>query len=233
MWSPAILAALLAITSFPSSVLSEAQHPLVDTNAHTIVALPTYNDTFARLGENWNALTEEAKQAATRLNSALDHIGFIGHDRHLDEIPASIKQALTQINITAFEQWLVQTTEEGLEEALKQLQAVDFKSLPADTVKYIEEHPLETAVFAVETVVFFVPGGVYIPLLRVLGFGRLGVRARSVAALLQSMIGPYVPARGWFAHLVSAAMGGYGRAVLNTITRVTIKIGWLLGFLHR
>lgn len=39
-----------------------------------------------------------------------------------------------------------------------------------------------------------------------------------------------MPKRGWFATLVSAAMGGHGRAKLDALTRFTVKIGSWLGW---
>ncbi|KAK5113485.1 hypothetical protein LTR62_003354 [Meristemomyces frigidus] len=81
----------------------------------------------------------------------------------------------------------------------------------------------------VDTVLLFVTGVAWIRVLRLVGFTKIGVRGRSVAALIQRMIGARVPARGWFAHLVSGAMGGYGRKLLDNWTRVGIKLaGWIV-----
>ncbi|WVW79263.1 hypothetical protein I302_101230 [Kwoniella bestiolae CBS 10118] len=60
---------------------------------------------------------------------------------------------------------------------------------------------------------------VWTPLLRVLGFDRLGPGAGAIAAAIQRYIHPVVP-RGIFAIFQGARMGGgYGMGVLNRVER--------------
>ncbi|KAF2810182.1 uncharacterized protein BDZ99DRAFT_562970, partial [Mytilinidion resinicola] len=59
------------------------------------------------------------------------------------------------------------------------------------------------------------------PVLSTLGWSAMGPRAASIAAALQTAS---TPARGVFATLQSAAMGGYGASVVAGATRLVVGV---------
>ncbi|KAF4311333.1 hypothetical protein GTA08_BOTSDO13076 [Botryosphaeria dothidea] len=87
------------------------------------------------------------------------------------------------------------------------------QQMAANAVHWIEQHPYKMALCAVNTAVVLVPAIVTAPVLGFLGFTVLGPAAGSIAAILQSFLSP-IAAGSAFATLQSAAMGGYGVAVV-------------------
>ncbi|KAK3677195.1 hypothetical protein LTR78_002733 [Recurvomyces mirabilis] len=201
------------------------------TYRHDINATSTVTNILDDVRDGWFDLGHEAQDAVKALRSNLDSIDLSSAREELANIEQDMKNAIGHMDIIEFEKWLVNNTVTGMKDTLAELQAIEWKDAPANITKYVEEHPYETAFYVIETVILFVPGGFWGPVLKAIGFTRLGVRARSIAALLQSKIGARVPARGWFAHLVSAAMGGYGRKLLDGWTRIGVKFAGWLGFL--
>ncbi|KAK1067156.1 hypothetical protein LTR74_006698 [Friedmanniomyces endolithicus] len=125
-----------------------------------------------------------------------------------------------------FEGWLKQATKDvGLHTALEDLQYVNLEELPEKTARYIRENPGQTAFYVANGVVIIAPVVVTGPLYAVFGFGANGVRAASLAAKAQSLYGAAVPAGGVFAHLTSAAMGGYGVPVVNGVVQAGAAAG--------
>ncbi|OBT67307.1 hypothetical protein VE03_02749 [Pseudogymnoascus sp. 23342-1-I1] len=95
----------------------------------------------------------------------------------------------------------------------------DITTVPSVVLDWIAAHPGQTALLVVNGVLIFTPAALTGPLLASLGFGASGPLAGSAAASLQSMLGS-VGARGVFAYLQSAAMGGYGVAAVNGVAQV-------------
>ncbi|KAK4556330.1 hypothetical protein LTR86_006474 [Recurvomyces mirabilis] len=201
------------------------------TYSHDINATASGANTLDNVRNGWYDLSHEAQDAVKALKSNLDSIDLSSARKELATIDHEMKNAIGHIDVIDFEKWLVNNTMAEMKDTLAELQAIEWKDVPANITKYVEEHPYETAFYVIETVILFVPGGFWGPVLKAIGFTKLGVRARSIAALLQSKIGARVPARGWFAHLVSAAMGGYGRKLLDGWTRIGVKFAGWFGFL--
>lgn len=215
-----------------------------------VTTASTPQDILNNLRQDWWKLGEDAREAGQTVIEALNAIDLDEARQKIDDLPQALKTSVGHIPVSQLKDWLMSnahSTMQELKDILEDLRAVDIHDLPQEIVDYIKEHPEEVAIFVVETAILFVPGGVYGPVLRRLGFTKLGVRGRkylpamqtrkklmstsgSIAALIQSMIGARVPARGWFAHLVSAMMGGYGKKVVSGWTRVGIKVASWLGF---
>ncbi|GIC85103.1 uncharacterized protein Aud_000931 [Aspergillus udagawae] len=97
--------------------------------------------------------------------------------------------------------------------------ALELHDLPREIATNIAQNPLR----AVSIGIFAFPEAVISPLLYLTGFGSLGPIAHSLAAWYQASFGNPV-AGGLFAHLESAAMGGYGLGVLSTALRGVVGV---------
>jgi hypothetical protein len=114
--------------------------------------------------------------------------------------------------------------------------AVRFVAGPI--VQYVVKHPWKTALHIGKILLFLNPLFIATPLLSMLGWGSVGIRAGtysrpvkigilfltsasgSMAAFVQSTMGGNIAAGGVFATLQSAAMGGYGAATVVGIGRI-------------
>ncbi|KAL9610000.1 MAG: hypothetical protein Q9167_005273 [Letrouitia subvulpina] len=92
-----------------------------------------------------------------------------------------------------------------------------------DIQNWVNRHPWKAAFYAASAVGLFAPEILSIPALEALGFGVEGVRAGSIAARVQSVIGP-IAARSVFAIWQSARMGGYGVENVNGGVRALINL---------
>ncbi|KAK5691271.1 hypothetical protein LTR17_025718 [Elasticomyces elasticus] len=184
-----------------------------------------------RTVEIWKEFTDLAKHADDTSRHALNETDLALVRECVANIPTGLQDAIGSANVTEWRDWLADIAIDEFKAFLEMANTIELDKLPAEVLHYIEDHPFEVAIYVVETMLIFMPGGVYVPLLRILGFGAKGPMARSIAALIQSKIGARVPARSWFAHLVSGAMGGYGKAVLRMWTRVFLKVASWAAFL--
>jgi len=100
---------------------------------------------------------------------------------------------------------------------------IGLRNVPSVVLKWITAHPGQSALVVANGVLLFTPAALTGPLLATMGFGASGPVAGSVAAWLQSVLGP-IGAGSAFAYLQSAAMGGYGVAVVNGITQACAAI---------
>ncbi|KAF2146777.1 uncharacterized protein K452DRAFT_193951, partial [Aplosporella prunicola CBS 121167] len=78
---------------------------------------------------------------------------------------------------------------------------------------WIREHPLQATCYAVGGGMMLFPLAAATPVLGAVGFGAAGPVAGSLASAAQSIWAP-VASGGLFATLQSAAMGGYGAAIV-------------------
>ncbi|KAK8196649.1 hypothetical protein M8818_006816 [Zalaria obscura] len=76
-------------------------------------------------------------------------------------------------------------------------------------------HPFQAFFNLFNVTLFFSPFSIFQPFLAAIGFGRLGPIAASCAAWFQSSFGTPLP----FRVFQSAAMGGYGTACINAVSR--------------
>ncbi|KAI4128081.1 MAG: hypothetical protein LQ341_006714, partial [Variospora aurantia] len=108
---------------------------------------------------------------------------------------------------------------------LAKVKAVELglEQVTSDIGMWIEQHPWKAAFYAASAIGFFAPEILSIPALEALGFASTGVRAGSLAAKIQSVIGP-VAARSVFAIWQSARMGGYGVEYTNGGVRALIAL---------
>ncbi|KAF2839855.1 hypothetical protein M501DRAFT_932834 [Patellaria atrata CBS 101060] len=93
----------------------------------------------------------------------------------------------------------------------------EFGDFVGQILSYARDNPFKTIFHIVNGILFFIPGLFIGPLLSLFGFGAMGIRAASIASVAQTAS---TPARGLFAILQSAAMGGYGAASVNTVGTV-------------
>lgn len=149
---------------------------------------------------------------------------------------------------------------EALESAISQAYKINYAELPAEIKMWIVEHPYQTTFYIVNGIVFFYPELLTGPVLWSLGWTSAGPRAGnpppcfltfpvhiriililmistgSAAAALMAKFG-VVPSKGAYAYLQSAAMGGYGSAVIQGVTRAGSGLfggaQWLNQYLHR
>ena len=115
-----------------------------------------------------------------------------------NELPASAQRVFQEAGASASEK----------------VAAIDWEELPQHIQDWIKEHPYQTAFYVANGVVFLAPGLVTAPFLGVLGFSTTGPVAGTAAAGAQAAMKGQVIARGLFATLQSAGMGGYGAAVV-------------------
>ncbi|KAE8420564.1 hypothetical protein BDV36DRAFT_106977 [Aspergillus pseudocaelatus] len=110
-------------------------------------------------------------------------------------------------------------TSKGLaNHVVDQASQVDWSNLPNKTVQYVSENPKSVLWGAVQVGTFFCPGIVTGPLMHAAGFTSVGPAAGSVASWAQSHIAP-IAGQGFFAHVQSAAMNGYGRVIVDGAAR--------------
>ncbi|KAL8812540.1 MAG: hypothetical protein Q9223_007266 [Gallowayella weberi] len=110
-----------------------------------------------------------------------------------------------------------------LELAKTKAEELNLEQVASDIGIWIQRHPWKAAFYAASAIMFFAPEILSIPALEALGFGFIGVRAGSMAAKIQSVIGP-VAARSVFAIWQSARMGGYGVEYVNGGVRALVAL---------
>ncbi|KAL8660126.1 MAG: hypothetical protein Q9202_006782 [Teloschistes flavicans] len=136
-------------------------------------------------------------------------------------IPTPIPTDLPTIHETAF--WGGMSLGEMLQLARAKALELHLDRVASDIETWIQQHPWKAAFYAASAIAFFAPEIISIPALEALGFGLGGVRAGSMAAKIQSMIGP-VAARSVFAIWQSARMGGYGVEYVNGGVKALIDL---------
>ncbi|KAL9576415.1 MAG: hypothetical protein Q9212_007117 [Teloschistes hypoglaucus] len=112
---------------------------------------------------------------------------------------------------------------ESLERAKTKAQELDLLLVASDIETWIKHHPWKAAFYAASAIGSFAPEILSIPALEMLGFSLGGVRAGTLAAKIQSVIGP-VAARSVFAIWQSARMGGYGVEYVNGGVRALVAL---------
>ncbi|ESZ95380.1 hypothetical protein SBOR_4236 [Sclerotinia borealis F-4128] len=131
------------------------------------------------------------------------------------------KQGITIQETTDTEHALIPVKlREQAEEEHAKFYKINWDDTPNVIKGWIKANPWQTAFFVVNGVVFFAPAAASGPILWILGYTSVGPRAASFATFLHSKIG-VAAAKGGFAYLQSAGMGGYGVAVVNTATQCT------------
>ncbi|KAF2191559.1 hypothetical protein K469DRAFT_656577 [Zopfia rhizophila CBS 207.26] len=97
---------------------------------------------------------------------------------------------------------------------------------------WVIAHPYQTALHAVNGVIFCTPAAATVPFFNTLGFTAAGPAAGRSAAAIMSWFGT-VPAGGLYATVQSAAMGGFGASSAAIAAQAgavaSSSIGWLLG----
>ncbi|KAF7551606.1 hypothetical protein G7046_g7677 [Stylonectria norvegica] len=91
---------------------------------------------------------------------------------------------------------------------------IDLRQVGEQAAQWITENPEAAIAIGAYAAVMFAPALISSPALGVVGFGADGIAAGSAAAGIQSGIGNVI-APSVFATLQSAAMGGYGVAVVH------------------
>lgn len=119
----------------------------------------------------------------------------------------------------------------ALSSAAQNMRNIDVKQAGPAVVaagSWMAAHPGQTALHAVSLSTLAFPGLIAGPLLWATGFAGTGVQGASAAAAYQASAGPMV-AKGVFATLQSAGMGGYGVAAVHGATRVGAAVVGFLG----
>ncbi|WWC97894.1 hypothetical protein V866_004782 [Kwoniella sp. B9012] len=144
-------------------------------------------------------------------------------------IPDNLTGSMAAVNFTQIDNVHIQNHfRDRITEVENVLVTIRWEDLPANTIKWVEEHPKEDAFIAMDIGLFIAPWLLTEPVLVGLGFGRLGPVAGSAASIAQRAIGK-LTARGFFAHIQSAGMKGYGKPVLDRIVRggaALVGVGW-------
>ncbi|OCF54492.1 hypothetical protein L486_08041 [Kwoniella mangroviensis CBS 10435] len=130
-------------------------------------------------------------------------------------IPDDLVGSIAAVNFTQIDNVHIQNQfKDRLIEVENVLVTIRWDDLPANTIKWVEEHPQEAAFIAMNIGLFIAP--------------RLGPVAGSAASIAQRAIGK-TTARGFFANIQSAGMKGYGKPVLDRIVRggaALVGVGW-------
>ncbi|KAI9694368.1 MAG: hypothetical protein M1820_008968 [Bogoriella megaspora] len=95
---------------------------------------------------------------------------------------------------------------------------------PPNVIEFIGRNPRTLGLIAANSVITVCPWLLTGPILSLLGFGPGGVIGGSIAAWIQSITHPIVRG-GIFATLRSAAMGGFGTAIVNGLTSAAGVVG--------
>ncbi|KAK5699926.1 hypothetical protein LTR97_006060 [Elasticomyces elasticus] len=190
-------------------------------------------DQYADVRKQAQIWQHQAQQNIDKFRSYIPSVNLTSANEWINTAAANVQTAIENQETTEFGKWLKFAGEEtGLDTLLASLQAVKLEDLPRETRDHIRKNPKDTAYYVIQGVVFFTPGAVYGPLLKVSGFGRLGHRAHTLATAFQKAYGGAVPAGSWLSRLTSAGMGGRGRITLDRMTRLgaltvgAVNKGW-------
>ncbi|KAK6431019.1 hypothetical protein LTR95_012824 [Oleoguttula sp. CCFEE 5521] len=108
----------------------------------------------------------------------------------------------------------------------------DMEDIPAAVLDYIKSHPKQTRFMVVNGDAIFAPGLIFGPSVTLSELGLAGVAADSAAADMQADTGA-VKAGNLFAHVQSAAMGGYGVGLWGGVVKaVCLVAAWLCSLLR-
>lgn len=132
-----------------------------------------------------------------------------------------------------------------------------YTDLPKEVKTWIIEHPYQTTFHIANGIVFFYPSLVTGPVFWSLGWTSAGPRAGKQTSTLPYLVSKYkspltistgsaaaalmakfglVPSHGAYAYLQSSAMGGYGSALVQGLTRAGSGVvggsQWLNSYLH-
>lgn len=110
------------------------------------------------------------------------------------------------------------TLPELLQSTVDAVYQINYADLPYKLKTRIAQHPYQTTFHIANRIVFFYPNLLTVPVFWSLGWTSIGPRAGSTEAALMAKFGA-VPSRGGYAIFQSSAMGGYGRAVVQGVTR--------------
>ncbi|KAL8980165.1 MAG: hypothetical protein Q9205_004674 [Flavoplaca limonia] len=137
----------------------------------------------------------------------------------VDKGPSTIPTSLTTQDIS-LGYW---SLGKALDLAKSKAQELHLDQVASDIETWVKAHPWKAAFYASSALGFFAPEILSLPALEALGFGFAGVRAGSMAAKVQSVIGD-VAARSVFAIWQSARMGGYGVEYVNGGVRALVAL---------
>ncbi|KAL8754589.1 MAG: hypothetical protein Q9184_005068 [Pyrenodesmia sp. 2 TL-2023] len=136
-----------------------------------------------------------------------------------DDAPSTIP-----VDLAIHEAWFNELSlGKALELAKVKATELNLEQVASDIGIWIEHHPWKAAFYTASALGFFAPEILSLPALEALGFGLAGVRAGSLAAKIQSVIGD-VAARSVFAIWQSARIGGYGVEYVNGGVRALVAL---------
>lgn len=141
---------------------------------------------------------------------------LLSPDQYLVTVPAN----LDVHDMTTFDCWMLGT---ALNLAKTKAQELQLHQVASDIEIWVKAHPWKAAFYLASSISLFAPEILSLPALEALGFGAVGVRAGSLAAKIQSVIGP-IAARSVFAIWQSARMGGYGVEYVNGGVRALVAL---------
>lgn len=141
---------------------------------------------------------------AHKISIAIEQIGEDAHDKLLQSNLEGVGN-ITDVVFQAAASWLREAE-------------TNLRADPCNTV-------INTAWDVAKIGLLWIPGLVWFPLLKAVGFGAVGVGAGTAAAGVQAhMLGGTIAAGSSFAFFQSAGMGGCGAAALNGVVRAAIFI---------
>ncbi|KAF2839854.1 hypothetical protein M501DRAFT_1031034 [Patellaria atrata CBS 101060] len=153
---------------------------------------------------------------------------FISENR--EKLAAASTENIEEPLKEAYSKLINSTHAAKITETIDTISAIRWHEVAEPIKGWIHEHLFLTGCLIILPATFMIllraPQLIYVPLLRILGFTFWGIRAFSVASFVQI---PSTTARGIFAILQSAGMGGYGVSIVAAATRVVVVvIVWLI-----
>ncbi|KAL8992064.1 MAG: hypothetical protein Q9169_007400 [Polycauliona sp. 2 TL-2023] len=136
-------------------------------------------------------------------------------DNGLSTVPAD-----QGIHDTSLDVWFLG---QALDLAKTKAVELHLDQVATDIETWVKAHPYKATFYLASALSLVAPEIISLPALEALGFGFAGVRAGSMAAKIQSVIGD-VAARSVFAIWQSARMGGYGVEYVNGGVRALVAL---------
>ncbi|KAK5686116.1 hypothetical protein LTS10_002230 [Elasticomyces elasticus] len=177
-------------------------------------------DHFADVKMQAKIWQHQAQLNINKFKSVIPNVNLTSANEWINTAAANVQTAIENQETSEFGAWIKVASEiSGLNSTLENLKVLKVEDLPGDIWEYIQENSGQTAFYVVAGVAFVCPGAFTAPLLKLTGFKKIGIRAKTLASLCQHSYGAAVPAGSWLATCTSAGMGGYGKVVLNGMWR--------------
>ncbi|KAF2231849.1 hypothetical protein EV356DRAFT_535189 [Viridothelium virens] len=213
---------IFLICSTGSFATAKSQSTIVDTNRLMSQSTnrQTYLEQFYQCSSTFITDSERMEECADSLS----------HD--LPVLTRDLELHMMQDHSRTWAVVVAEQVSTLIDEVKQMLSEVKISKVPSDALAWVQAHPTQAASYAIWAGYVFTlsfPAWVNCPLLSTVGLSAEGPKARSIAAIAQSKM-TRVVAKGVFAHLQGAQMGGYGVGPVNMGTRVSIAVSDLASY---